>query len=349
LEIQAQAFAYDTQDAISYCTFYQYKMINRSSTRLDSCYFGQYVDADLGGYGDDYVGCDVKRGLGYCYNGDDNDEGPKGYGLNPPAIGVDFIHGPYADANDKIDNNHNGIIDEVDEDVTMSSFMYFHNDHDIAGPPDTGIDFYTYMKSLWKDKRHLTFGGNGTGSGFGATSDSANYMFPGDTDPAFPGQNWTEKTAGRVPADRRFIMSAGQFTMLPGAISYVITGVIYAKNPESTATAAITALQQVDDQAQALFSNGCFTLSVPKATADVAPVNVYPNPFSDYTSIHFSNKQDLKHAVTLYDINGRVVRLYENIQGESLQVSKENLSPGIYFIKLSNVNGVLFAGKLIVQ
>ena len=30
---------------------------------------------DLGNYQDDYVGCDVGLGLGYCYNGDAEDDG----------------------------------------------------------------------------------------------------------------------------------------------------------------------------------------------------------------------------------------------------------------------------------
>ena len=50
-----------------------------------------WVDPDLGDNQDDYVGCDVARGLGYCYNGDEDDGTAVGYGTNPPAIGVDFL------------------------------------------------------------------------------------------------------------------------------------------------------------------------------------------------------------------------------------------------------------------
>ena len=39
-------------------------------------------------YIDDYVICNVPLNLGYGYNGDDNDEGFAGYGLNPPAQGA---------------------------------------------------------------------------------------------------------------------------------------------------------------------------------------------------------------------------------------------------------------------
>ena len=74
-------------------TFYNYKIINRSTLPLSDVYFGQWVDPDLGYYLDDYVGCDVSLGLGICYNGDAEDEEAQGYGFNPPAIGVDFFQG----------------------------------------------------------------------------------------------------------------------------------------------------------------------------------------------------------------------------------------------------------------
>ena len=59
LEIQAQAFAFATNDELNNATFYKYKIINKSSFRLDSTFFGVWDDADLGWYKDDYVGCDV--------------------------------------------------------------------------------------------------------------------------------------------------------------------------------------------------------------------------------------------------------------------------------------------------
>ncbi|MGI8892497.1 MAG: T9SS type A sorting domain-containing protein, partial [Bacteroidia bacterium] len=66
LEVQAQAFAFNSNNEINSMTFYKYKIINRGTTTLFDTYFGQWVDPDLGNYIDDYVGCDVGRGLGYC-------------------------------------------------------------------------------------------------------------------------------------------------------------------------------------------------------------------------------------------------------------------------------------------
>ncbi len=100
LEIRAQAFGFSTNDEINNMTFYSYEIINRSTYRLTETYFSQWVDTDLGFAGDDYVGCDVMRGLGYCYNGTaiDGNGQSWAYGNQPPAIGVDFFQGPYIDA-----------------------------------------------------------------------------------------------------------------------------------------------------------------------------------------------------------------------------------------------------------
>jgi len=106
MEIRGQAFVFATADEINRMTFYNYELINRSTQELSETYFAQYVDPDLGNPIDDYVGCDVSRGLGYVYNGDAEDEdgtNGKGYGLNPPAVGFDFFEGPYQDP-DGLDN-----------------------------------------------------------------------------------------------------------------------------------------------------------------------------------------------------------------------------------------------------
>jgi len=99
LEIRAQAFGFATNDEINNMTFYSYEIINRSTYRLTGTYFSQWVDTDLGYHLDDYIGCDVSRGLGYSYNGKPKDGDGQfwAYGDQPPAIGVDFFQGPYMD------------------------------------------------------------------------------------------------------------------------------------------------------------------------------------------------------------------------------------------------------------
>lgn len=251
LEIQAQAFGFATNDEINNMTFYQYKIINKSSFRVNDTYFGQWVDPDLGNANDDYVGCDVGRGLGYCYNGDEDDEGANGYGANPPAVGIDFFQGPLADPNDGIDNNRNGVVDEACEQIIMSKFVYYNNDASVTGEPFTATEHYNYLKGLWKDGTRMTYGGNGYNTGT-----PCNFMFPDNTDANNP-VSWTEKNSGNTPADRRFLQSAGKFTLDPGAVNYITVGAVWARAFQGGALASINLLKAADDKAQSLFNN-CF-------------------------------------------------------------------------------------------
>lgn len=270
VEIQAQAFAFTTNDEINNMTFYSYKIINRSSNRIHDTYFGQWVDPDLGNYADDYVGCDVGRGLGYVYNGDNNDEGASGYGLNPPALGVDFFEGPGADPSDGVDNDRDCSIDEPGEQITMSKFVYYNNDYSLIGNPEIGPHFYNYLQGKFKDGTSMVYGKNGWQPSGGTSGIPCDFMFPGDSDPqgwglggdcsvkvASPAgfENWSEAQAQNTPADRRFLQSAGKFTLEPGAVNYITVGVVWGQASSGGAIASVNLIRSIDDKAQALFDN----------------------------------------------------------------------------------------------
>ncbi|MCH2223378.1 MAG: T9SS C-terminal target domain-containing protein, partial [Crocinitomicaceae bacterium] len=228
MEIRAQAFAFATNDEVNRMTFFNYEMINRGTQTLENTYFSQYNDADVGGYSDDYVGCDVSRGLGFTFNGDnfDADEaGNLGYGDNPPAIGVDFFEGPYLDA-DNMDNpgpyydpvldstivpsindaiNGNGIVysgigvgygDGIidNERFGMRRFTYYTSTSAFPyNDPGNAAEYYNFMSGSWANGSATVYGGLGYVGSTGATNIPTDYMFPGDSDPL----NWG--TAGVDP------------------------------------------------------------------------------------------------------------------------------------------------------
>ncbi len=299
MEIRAQAFAFATNDEINDMTFYNYELVNRSSFTLTNTYFGQWVDSDVGYSWDDYVGCDVQRGLGYGYNADNFDEagfGKPGYGAQPPAVGVDFFEGPYQD-NDGVDNpgpfhekfapygiknityqdakNGNGIPysgmglgygDSIvdNERFGMRRFVYYWIGTHVQGDPQTALDYYNYLRGIWRDGTAMLYGGNGH-VGSGATGTEAKFIFPGDSDPLLWGTNgvvqnpafWTEQTAGNSPNGRRFLQSAGPFTLEPGAVNDITVGVVWARASSGGPFASVEKLRIADDKAQALFEN-CF-------------------------------------------------------------------------------------------
>ena len=282
MEIRAQAFAFASNDEINNMTFYNYELINRGTQTLYDTYFGFFTDGALGDPYDDYVGCDVNRGLGYYYNGDNFDgdnSGYKGYGYSPPAVGVDFFEGPYQD-NDGIDNAYgihlnealngigygDGVIDN--ERFGMRRFLYYSNTTNGANPnqtdPTSASDYYNYLRGYWKDGSKFVYGGSGHISDPEADPNTpCEFMFPGNTDPLGWGTNgvpqpvWTEQTANNTPNDRRFVQSAGPFILKPGAVNNITVGVVWARASSGDPFASVSSLQRADDKAQALFEN-CF-------------------------------------------------------------------------------------------
>ncbi len=292
MEIRAQAFAFTATDEVNNMTFYNYELINRSTFELRDTYFGQWADGDVGNGADDFVGCDVQRGLGYFYNSDDFDEdasGNLGYGNQPPAIGIDFFQGPFQ-ASDKKDNclcegDYNAAIEDdgivypgqgagygdgkVDnERYGMRKFLY-HNRVGISATEDPRIasDYYNMLRGIWKDGTPMTFGGDAYDPQ-NPSAIQANYMYPGTSDPlnwgtegVDPGiENWTEFTADNSPDDRRFVQSSGPFTLAPGAINNITVGIVWAQAQSGGAQASVEAMRRADDKTQALF-DACFEIT----------------------------------------------------------------------------------------
>ncbi|OYU95558.1 MAG: hypothetical protein CFE21_10470 [Bacteroidetes bacterium B1(2017)] len=256
LELHTQSFAYSTNDEINNMTFYRTTIYNRSTETIDSCIFGQWVDADLGNYSDDYVECDVKRNLGICYNGDDNDEGILGYGLNPPSVGVNFFEGPRK------------IVGGDTTEIGLTKFVYYNNDFSITGNPSRPEHYWNYLNGRWKDGLQITYGGNGRGG-----TDTASFMFPGKTDPAGRA-DWTERIAGNNPGDRRFLQTAGTFSLLPGSKNQVTVAVVWARATTGGATGSFNLLKEASDKAYVLYKNNFNIVDGPRVpTLDVVELD----------------------------------------------------------------------------
>lgn len=296
MEIRAQAFAFKTTDDINNMTFYNYQLINRASTPLYQTYMTVWTDADLGCYQDDYIGCDVQRGLGFIYNADGFDEncGSNGYGEFIPALGCDFFQGPLADLNNGIDDDHDGTIDELGEQMGMTKFVYYNNNIGAFLPPminpDNAQQYYNYMTGRWKDGTPFTCDAANAYGG----SVPTDFVFPWTTytnSPCGPA-NW-EETA--TPLDRRFLQSSGPFTLLPGAVNYVTVGLPWARTSSSGAPKeSVKLLKVADDKAQALFDNCFKVLSGPEAP------DMTIQELSNELIIYFSNKPSSNNYLNNY-------------------------------------------------
>ena len=244
VEVHGSAFAFNTAGAIGNTTFYKYRIMYKGDAPLTDTYMGIFDDPDLGAAFDDYVGSDTTLGMGFVYNADNDDDGY--YGPAPPAMGYDFFQGPLVNDNG-IDDDKDGIIDEEDERLKMTAFAFYNNDGGPTGDPGNGADMYNYMQGRWKDGQRFTLGGNG----YQYSNIPTSFMFPGN-----PPDFWSEFDSdgqGRAiaPADRRFVMATGPFTIRPHDEQTLVFGIVTSFGDDNLDS--VRKMKEDDALAQAVF------------------------------------------------------------------------------------------------
>ena len=166
-EIQASAYAYSCIELehMNNSVFLELDIINKSSNDYNEVYIGKWLDPDLGNFSDDYVGCHVDLNTLYTYNGDNLDEGCANcipsYENDIPVQAITFLN------------------------QELSAYLQYNNQ--LTGPsanPQSPEEYYNFLKAIWRDGSHLTYGGNGING-----SVETDFMFDGN--PNSPGE-WSK-------------------------------------------------------------------------------------------------------------------------------------------------------------
>lgn len=78
------------------------------------------------------------------------------------------------------------------------------------------------------------------------------------------------------------------------------------------------------------------------------PINIFPNPFSIQTTIE--TYKPLKNAtLNLYNLQGQLVKQIKNISGQTIIISRDNLSNGLYKLQLTQDNQTIATDKLVIM
>lgn len=76
-------------------------------------------------------------------------------------------------------------------------------------------------------------------------------------------------------------------------------------------------------------------------------IKMYPNPTTNSAKIEFKNSDNKNIIIT--DMNGKIVREYSSVFDTSLQIQKDNLMSGIYFVNVRYDDNSTVKEKLIFQ
>jgi hypothetical protein len=79
----------------------------------------------------------------------------------------------------------------------------------------------------------------------------------------------------------------------------------------------------------------------------IANARSYPNPFSHWTQIDFENPQNHPYQLMVTDMNGKTVRMVDNIRDNKVILLRENLPQGLYLFELKGDK--VYRGKFVVR
>jgi hypothetical protein len=376
IEVHASAYAFlcpnivDSNVVLNNTTFYNYQIFNRSQNQYDSTQMSLWVDADLGDYQDDYIGCNVMNNFGYQYNGEVYDYdvgGSPGYHSNLPVFACNVLNGPLANPNDGIDNNNNGMIDEANEHCLMSGFLYYNNTGDPRNgnpsPSYGAISYYDLMHERLENGESMTYGASGLTAG----NTPCRYLYPGTSDPygiglggsmaapvtptgTYGASGWTEYEAGNQFGDRRFIVDVGPFTMKPGGMYELDYAFVFTQDSAhcygGNFACPIPRSVQDNQQVKRWFDNNSFPsclslagLGIKQNNIQSIDVKLYPNPTSSTVYIEFDSQQK-EVTIELFDILGNLIsgtQYHQLDKYATLPVA--SLQSGVYLVKIQSAEG----------
>lgn len=301
LEVRQMAYQYASNNDINNTTFIKYIVVNRGSDTIEDFKFGFYADFDLGGPSDDYVGTDSMRNLFYVYNADNLDETSNisGYEANPPAFGV------------KILNNN-----------LHATTVLSDTDPLIHAAYPAALNFL--MNGYYTNSTPFQNSNNET----------VQLIYKGD--PNVSGSE-SEIELSNTAGDRRTLLSISPVDLAPNEYMCYDIALVYGQGTDHLNS--VVELQNAADEIQMFYDNGqnnCWTppafLSTEEKEEAISEAKIYPNPFENNFTIE--NTHSIKN-VEVININGQTVKTMSPNQ-KYTQINTTTLSPGMYFVKITD-------------
>ncbi len=261
IEVTFESFAFATPPMNDVVLF---KMTIDNKTNIDYplSYIGLWMDADVDGdfAGNDIVGCDTARGLGYTYNADNTDLLNDGHSR---CIGFDFFQGPVANTSEipikesqKFQNNQTVLSYDAQTnayiqtslgggDITLGATSW--TSYISSTDPNNNRERYYLMAGKFNDGSPKYGYGNGD-----------YYCFRGDP---ITQQGSPDVATSAVQADQRVLLGAGPFTMKSGVPQEIWFGVVGGIGVDRLD--AVSNMFKTDDLAQNIFTKGLTTPIAP--------------------------------------------------------------------------------------
>ena len=319
LEVQRTIWGYNRSGVLGNTIFTKYRIVNKSGTRLDSMYFGQWADPDLGGAVSGIVydtpGCDSTLNLGYNYSGK---EVYGGWGSPPPAFGYVLVQGPLVPSSSSDSAITSSGFRKGYRNLPMTSFIFTvcGNSTYVDARHGSSTDWYNVLRGL----------GTKTGTPFidPSTGSVTKYLASGDP---VTGKGWIGASG-----DCTATLSSGPFTLAAGDTQEVVVAATIAMGADRIGS--VTALRS-DYRGTSQILAGS---PQPVAPASFSLSQNYPNPFNPTTNFEFRIANREPVSLKVFDVLGRdVATLVNEVRSAGVYTvhwDASSLPSGVYFYRL---------------
>jgi hypothetical protein len=300
IEVKNTTFSYRRENPLGDIVFIRLQIYNKGNNVLTNCFFSLWSDPDLGGSGDDLVGCDTLLDLGFVYNATNTD---KYYGSKPPSLGMDFFQGPLIYTGDMADTAKMW-------DTTFAGYqnmgLYSFNKYINGTDPDNYGDAYNYMRGLNKD-----------GSPYIYNGDTLTFVCTGD-----PVANTGDLDI--APDDRRCMQTTGPITFRPGDSTEIYTAIIVGQGGDRLSS--ISVMKYNDRFAQKAYDDDFIVPNPPAPPvvkvaqldenivlnwSDTSEIDPGDYPFQGYTVYQYDASSESWTRIANYDVNDGIGLILE--------------------------------------
>lgn len=77
-------------------------------------------------------------------------------------------------------------------------------------------------------------------------------------------------------------------------------------------------------------------------------VNIYPNPFTSKTTIYVYGPDNVSYDIGVIDYTGKVLYYYDDITVYNYTVGQNNMTPGLYIVKLNFSDGTVINKRIVI-
>ena len=89
--------------------------------------------------------------------------------------------------------------------------------------------------------------------------------------------------------------------------------------------------------------------SIQEVNANDSKIHIVPNPIDNVAIINFENFKSEPLTLMLFNAFGQKIKQIEGIKTSQIQIDRNNLTSGLYFIQLRNNYSVIGSSKLIIK